>query len=1052
MNGPATHSDDLPDLNDDDITILYEICKLANTLPGPPFKVLVAAYEQVFADQGIERQHDSAVFRVIYRLGDAARNAGREGAHVDLVGCLKSVCAAHGITLIDNAEASGEGDEDTRSVVVGQQSPRVDGDGLGSSKRKGDGRRVSFNDARLEETWLSEHSRDLYTSTPAHVRQAGLLAQPPRRGRGMHPGEVRRTRSTSSQRLPNDLLYQFAAPKHHQPGVPSSTHESEEQAPDDNPTLLYQPTQAELEENAEAFLLTSDFRLARRCLHIWHDRALQLVGANAQAYAIAAAHDRHTLLKQSWDLWRDHCITRQEERRLERHVAWLESRSEDFRNLRDRWLLKKAFSQWRGSLRHQQEVVRTAKNVILRMRYFHKWRALAVENAAKARRVLLQKYLGIWRLKSGRHREKQFDAVVFHEGVVMKRCLKAWFSSFWERRVAVWREQKLQQKYLSIWRQSTRQQQERDIQAGEHHLARIGSTTLHRLRERLTTCREEEASACDYHNRTLTRRGLAEWRVQAKLAPLQRSVNLKVQLNLQRKAFGVWHLHFRLSREASEADRKRILQTAWTKWNDALRCKALSQRIDERVLVESLYKWVLAERLRLFERAVNARIARQVLERWRNRTTALQLTIDQAEQHFYESQGRRRLVSSMTRLHLAMRKREDAERAAVEFANIHSMVPQALEVMAEKVRHVRGLNKWAADARFYTLCTRAIAVWHERTTQRQHNRRRDAYATIRARIKERLVDECLHSLQTRHAEIVAMQQEAQRRAAARAVEVGTEAFDKWRAKTARIIDMEQQATALDQQRLKFSALAAMRESYAIQTTMEDRARVFQHQAELSLQAAALRKLQWAHFTAARRVESAEALWTRNRDMHIRHMLRHWHAQTLARQAARQTPAPQEADPESPSLRPASRAASRSRERERPALASSPPHQTANTTPAYLRTPSRSRRAARFRPIPTPAPVTPFTFEPGYLSTTPAPVPVPEEVDDAFSALTPQVTPFARKLRAGGISGLSGGRALTPALRTTTGLWGRSVQGGTGKSVRFAKGSGGFGGGGRLGGS
>ncbi|KAF2766207.1 Sfi1-domain-containing protein [Teratosphaeria nubilosa] len=1043
MNGHATPSDDLPELNDDDITILYEICKVANTLAGPPFKVLVAAYEQVFADQGIEREHDSAVFRVIYRLGDAARQAGRHGGQVDLVGCLKSVCAAHGITLVDTAEASGEAEEERRSVVVGQQSPRVNGDGVGSSKRKGDGRRVSFNDARLEETWLSEDTRDLYTSTPAHVGQAGLLAQPPRRGRGMNLGEVRRTRSTSSQRLPDGLLYQSAAPEHHQPGLPSLTHESEAEQPDVNPTLLYQPTQAELEHNAEAFLFTSDSRLARRCLHIWHDRALRLLGANAQAYAIAAAHDRHTLLKQSFDLWRDHCIARQEERRLESYVAWLESKSEDFRNIRDRWLLSKAFSQWRGSLRHQQQVLRTAKNFILRMRYFHKWRALAVEHAAKARGVLLKKYLNIWRLKLVRHRTDEFDAVVHHEGAVMKRCLKAWFFNFCDSRVTMWREQKLQRKYLSVWVQRTRQQQDREVQAGDHYLARIGSVTLHQLRARLTTCREKEACACDYHHRTLTSRGVAELRAQAKLAPIQRIVSLKVQLNLRSKAFGVWHLHFRLAREAFEADRKRILQTAWTKWNDALRCKALAQRIDERVLVESLYKWVLAERLRLFERAVNARIARQVLERWRNRTTALQLTIEEAEQHFFESQQRRRLVCSMTKLHLAMRKREDAERAAVEFANIHSMVPHALEVMAEKVRHVRELNKWAADARFYTLCTRAIAVWHTRTTQQQHNRRRDAYATIRARIKERLVSECLHSLRRRHDEIVAMQQEAEQRAAARAVEVGTQAFDKWRAKTARIIDMEQQATNLDRQRLKFSALAAMRDFYALQTTMKDRAMKFQHQTELSLLAAALRKLQWAQFTAARRVESAEALWTRNRDAHIRHMLRHWHWQALARQAARQTPAPEEAEPESPSLRPASRAASRSRERERSVFASSPPPPTASATPAYLRSPSRSRRAARFRPIPTPAPVTPFAFDPAYLSTTPAPV-----SGDDVSALTPQVTPFARKLRAGGISGVG---VLTPALRTTTaaaaaaaGLFGRSVQGGTAKSVRFAQGSGRFG--------
>jgi protein SFI1 len=100
----------------------------------------------------------------------------------------------------------------------------------------------------------------------------------------------------------------------------------------------------------------------------------------------------------------------------------------------------------------------------------------------------------------------------------------------------------------------------------------------------------------------------------------------------------------------------------------------------------------------------------------------------------------------------------------------------------------------------------------------------------------------------------------------------------------------------------------------------------------------------------------------------------------------------------------------------------------------MRTPSRSRRAGRFRPIPTPGAVTPFAFDPGYLATTPAPFAAAENSNGGSPmpvGLTPQVTPFARKLRAGGFVEMP-----PSALRTS--VLGRSGAAlGTGKSVRFA---------------
>jgi protein SFI1 len=227
--------------------------------------------------------------------------------------------------------------------------------------------------------------------------------------------------------------------------------------------------------------------------------------------------------------------------------------------------------------------------------------------------------------------------------------------------------------------------------------------------------------------------------------------------------------------------------------------------------------------------------------------------------------------------------------------------------------------------------------------------------------------------------------------------------------------------------------------------MEQQALDFQQETYLSILAGALRRVQWATFTATRKVESADALWARNRDQHIKQMLRHWAAQTAVRRSAalrdREAPARDDEEPDSPSLRPASRAASRSRARDYLLPSSPPTHDLLQSTPGYMRTPSRPRRAGRFRPLPTPAAFTPMAFESSYLVTTPAPIPPgdtsvfgdPPNRDDT-EGLTPQITPFSRKLRAGGV-GAGVSRPPTSALRG--GDFRRSTQGGTNKSVRFA---------------
>lgn len=980
-------------------------------------------------------------------MGENAREKGGQRGHVDLVGCLKEILAAQGITVIEDDEAlDGEADESRNVVVNGGhvQLPGISGRADASLKSRPNKagpnrRRVSFDDARLEETWLSNLSHD---TTGARWRQdqsqnRALLSQPPRRGRqtGL---QATRARSASSQRSPrNEIFHQSAAPKHYQRASPSTTYASEGEFEYANPTLLFQPSQTQLEQNASAFFSTSSIRSARRFLHIWHDTAIKLRQTRRQAYAIANAHDRRTLLKQAFDEWRGNLASRKAAQRESTYWDGEERRAENYYHNKILW---RAFTHWATSTSDQQAAIAFAKRRILRLRYFYRWRTIAIGNATKARSILARKYLEVWRERLVRRQIREEQALAIHEERCVKLCWQAWFWQFCSRRVDAWWDNNIKRRILLQWARHSQEFREREALARDAFYAQAGRHALYSFRQRFLACQHNQAVAYDHRNRNISLKCLHRLMVQAKLSPIFQLLKLKIQLDLQRKAFRVWQLHLRISREAIEVDRKRILQSAWTSWNDALRCKALSQRIDERVLVESLYRWVLQERLRLFRRRIEDGIVKQRMRQWHDQIVNLRQSTEVGERAFFELQNHRLLSFSMQKLHIGVRRHEDAERAALEFANTHSLLPQALQILAEKTRHVHELNKWANDARFYTLTTHTLTTWKEKTTEHQHSRRRLAYRTVRARVKTRTAAQCLQRWQAKIVQIQEMNNEAIGRAQARVMRISTRAYDRWRDRSSLLTELYDQATVVDQQRLLSSALQAIQQKLAHVRALEERAILFRRDTDLGIVSTALKRVQWAQFTAARRKESAEALLARNRDNHIRQMIRHWATLTITRRDQRRRAGPlvdEDVEPESPSLRPASRLASRSRERDGFGL--SPAE---HATPAYLRTPSRSRRPGRFRPIPMPAPMTPFVFDPSYLATTPAPVPNlgldPSIIKSGFGdvdTLTPQVTPFARKLRAGGFRG--GASTPGPSVLRSSAFNRPMHVDGTAKSVRFA---------------
>lgn len=992
-----------------EIHLLGDIVTRAARYPVESCTYAIAtAYRGVLAERGIDSKHDKIIFNWVTAIGNRCAKVKLEKGEVDFLGELRNVCQSQGITLLDlDDSADGEGDPPREPVFPDSQS----------HKPKTDRRRVSFDEARYEETQLSEHSDLTKEETPDGK---AYLGRPPTPGR---PFYTQRAHSADSEEK------HWPATKNVVPASQSSLYASEPDGPADSSMLVHsalsdEERDAQLQDTVDAFHEMSDLRLIRRCIHNLHNAFVALSSRREADNARATAHDGRTLLRQALDTWNVLAQAKVRLRKQEEEFERMERRAGLYRNL---MIARKGFEHWYATHLDRKKETMRANRLVLAMRYFRRWRYITAENNSKARLILLPKFLRIWQDRTVRRQVGYEQATARYEESLQKRLLKEWTRQLCERKAEDLHQERTARRALRQLSDRMHQLQEMSEEAQTLRSRRPVDAVVKILRSKLQE-RQEANTAAQAHYEQKARLGCMQTLViQGRLRPLEKTMSLRVTLTLQRKAFSVWNLHLSLTRQAAEVDRKRVLQDAWTKWNDKLRTRALAQRIDERVLVENLYRWVLQSRLSLFRRTTDARLARHALLQLHDAVDDYRSTLDRRVEIFAENQRRRKLASSMVHLNLAFRRQEDAERKAIEFVNSRAL-PDVLGEWKAKSEHARKLAKMAADARWYCLASSALKTWRARTTEHQHQRRRDAYVQIRARVKYKMASKCFATWRTRGMEIRSMQEEAERRAQDRLFATGIQAFDQWREATRVTRDHEIQASSIDAQRLLVSAFAAMLARHSEEVTMEQRATSFRAETHLALQASALKRLQWATFTVSQRINTADALLARNFEKHYKNMFRHWLSKASSSRAARAARIDETVEPESPSIRSASRAAARSASRDRFNPGQSTTTSYTPGTPGYMRTPSRSRRAGRFRPIPTPGAVTPFAFDPGYLATTPAPFTAANSPMPA--GLTPQVTPFARKLRAGGFVEM-------PPSALKTSVLGRSGAAlGTGKSVRF----------------
>lgn len=644
----------------------------------------------------------------------------------------------------------------------------------------------------------------------------------------------------------------------------------------------YQPSDTRLMDEAETFEHQRLHHLTRDCLQTWRNRTRDLVEERYRQEALAEAFDRRILLKVTLDQLRDTARVRRSSHETDRFFRRLETRADKARNL---FLLTKAFTHWAQSAEDEVQRTSVARRHILRTRFFNGWREITAVNELKIQHFVLAKFLQLWRARAATIRENSQFAVTLYEENLVQKIFTNWFFQFCAIASSAWHNDHLKRNILNRWVQLAGTSTEKNEVAVERSDKVMLRKMLAGWKQKLVAVQSMEAQAEEFRQTALKASGLYSLQKHLQLKPIQQEFQTRCDSRRIQTAFNTWRYTADLSQRARQVDKLRIMRNAYTAWNDRLRMQALQQRINDRILVECLYKWTLASRVSLFQRVHGRQIQESLFLTWVTKTNQRSNTLDAAERRFANFKRGQLLRACLKKMEIDATEKRREECAVVAEYDM-KLKQRIFEKLRERLEHFQQLKQWSNDARFYVLGTRTLKKLNSATQQTRRNRRRDTYAQVRRTVKTNLVRRLFETWRAKAGTITEHNQQAYSMVTDRTMRTAGELLHDWHDRTLEAQQLDTQASDVYVYKLGIKHLQTWTGRLDTLQTMNSQAIALRQESTEIVAAGVLKKLGWRLWNVQRQDETAEALFKRNFEKHVRAMIRFWYEQTAERLANR----------------------------------------------------------------------------------------------------------------------------------------------------------------------
>ncbi|KAI4920173.1 hypothetical protein J4E90_002313 [Alternaria incomplexa] len=633
----------------------------------------------------------------------------------------------------------------------------------------------------------------------------------------------------------------------------------------------FRPSDTRLMDDAETFEEQRLHRVTRECIRIWRNRTQERMNLRDDMERAAVAFDRRVLLRASILQLRDTALVRRSGRETNRFFDRLETRADKARSL---FLLTKAFTHWAKCAEDEVQRTSVARRHILRTRFFNGWRDITAVNELKIQHFALAKFLSIWRARAAKVQDRNDFAESYYEEKIVRKSWNALNNEYLNRGAANWHDTRTARTTLQKWREITEIMRERNMWATDRRDGTLMRKTFRTWQQKTVAVKTLQSQADQFRQTSLLRTTVQTLQRQAQLEPLLRQVQARTNGHLLRAKFQDWRKDAQLSRQARNVDRMRVLRNAYTAWNDRLRVKALEDRINDRILVECLYKWTLASRVSLFQRVHDRQLKQSTFLSWVTKTNQRVNTLDTAEVRFAQFK-RAQLMRTCLRKMEAITTERRREQFAILSQYQQKLKQRIFDKLKERQAHFQELNQWSADARFYVLSKHTLNTWSQATQHARRNRRRDTYSQVRRMVKTNLVRRVFEHWRDKANHIAVLTQRANDVLDNRTYQSSGAILHQWHDRTLILRQQHAQAESLHAFKLSTRYFAIWSQRMDLVHTLEGQAVALRQESTEIAATGALKKMGWRLWNFQRQEENARALFERNFEKHVRAMVRFW---------------------------------------------------------------------------------------------------------------------------------------------------------------------------------
>jgi protein SFI1 len=611
--------------------------------------------------------------------------------------------------------------------------------------------------------------------------------------------------------------------------------------------------------------------LAKKYLRKWLSQAIKHVAKYAELEADAAQRDRYTLQRQALDSWLAAHRRVQQEEGIKRHFNALERRAAE---VYDGFLKAKAFRHWYSTTLEAEAKTEAARQKYLYVKYFNAWHQLTVTNELKAERQNLKAHYQLLRKRAAQYYLDEVNALELYCSNLTKIIFWRWAFAYAGRKARKSRDTELIKRTLLWWRAKLKDREEQEHEATLLYECSTLLNTLQLWSTHTSVDRARNQQADAFCRQSLMRRTLLQWKLATQLTPLEGQVARTRDWRIARSNFSGWLLRVRMIFRADWVNTLRTKQNAFTLWNERLRREVVQTRIDDRILAQAMYKWVIAQRAFLMIRIGRERMKRamfgKLLAGSRKHTHMLHCQEVQVETRRFARLAR----STLGCWKLQMNHNTARSQMAVEF-HMPKIQQDILTTWRHQHEHVQKLEKWATDANFYFFMVKSLRRWRDAASEAKKRRTNDAYKKMRRQVKMNLARKVLVRWRNRLDEIESLDERCERLRRSNDADLLRGLILHWHGRDVQREQAMADAAAQHDRRLLTNSRQAWIKASSQATNLQIRAVQFYHIHLSELCSANLRRLSMKAFGIKRRQQDAAAMRERHWAKHVRSILRHW---------------------------------------------------------------------------------------------------------------------------------------------------------------------------------